>query len=127
MEIYCLLPTELQNKIKYYVLEHPVARIIKDDISRIRCDEMYYFRDINGKLFCKVDGRDFYADEVFRRIKNRRKKIIQLIHPDGSVEDHTEGVMASDIDSTSESDDEYFDEVFQRIFNVTSGSSDEDN
>lgn len=118
MEIYCLLPTELQNKIKYYVLEHPVARIIKDDISRIRCDEMYYFRDINGKLFCKVDGRDFYADEVFRRIKNRRKKIIQLIHPDGSVED---------VDSNSESDDEYFDEVFQRIFNVTSGSSDEDN
>ena len=69
MEIYCLLPTELQNKIKYYVLEHPVARIIKDDISRIRCDEMYYFRDINGKLFCKVDGRDFYTDEVFRRIE----------------------------------------------------------
>jgi hypothetical protein len=87
MEIYNLLPTELQNKIKYYVLEHPTARIIKDDISRIRCDETYYFRDMHGKLFCKVDGRDFYAGEVFRRIKNRRKKIVQILHPNGSVED----------------------------------------
>ena len=114
-DIYNLLPIELQSKIKYYVLEHPVARIIKDDISRLRCDELYYFRDIHGKLFCKIDGRYFYAGEVFRRIKNRRKKIIQIIHPDGSIED---------VDS--ESDDEYFDEVFQRIFNVSTSSSDED-
>jgi hypothetical protein len=31
MDIYSLLPTELQNKVKYFVLEHPVAKIIKDD------------------------------------------------------------------------------------------------
>ena len=56
MEILKLLPAELQNKVKYLVLEHPVANIIKDDISRLRCDELYTFRDKYGKVFCKVDG-----------------------------------------------------------------------
>ena len=31
MNIYELLPPEIQNKIKYYTLEHPVAKIIKDE------------------------------------------------------------------------------------------------
>ena len=45
MDIYNLLPSELQNKVKYYVLEHPAAKIIKEEIERIRCDEYYVFRD----------------------------------------------------------------------------------
>jgi hypothetical protein len=32
MDIYNLLPSELQNKVKYYVLEHPTAKIIKEGI-----------------------------------------------------------------------------------------------
>ena len=64
MNIYSLLPRELHNKIKYFVLEHPVAKIIKDDIERLRCDEYYVFEDKNGKIVCKVDGRDFTPPSI---------------------------------------------------------------
>ena len=116
MDIYNLLPIELQNKVKYLVLEHPVAKIIKDEIRRLRCDEYYTFRDEQGHLVCKIDGKDFFCNEVFRRIRNRRSKIIQIIHPDGSVED---------VDSDDSSDDEYLDDMFHKMFFVSS-SSDED-
>ena len=39
MDIYRLLPSELQTKVKYFVLQHPIAEIIKDEIERLRCDE----------------------------------------------------------------------------------------
>ena len=107
MEIYSLLPTELQNKIKYYVLEHPIARIIKDDISRLRCDEHYTFRDNGGKVFCKVDGRDFYANEYFRKFNKKKDRNRGVMSSDGCIEYH-------DIDS--DSSDEYFDDVFNRLF-----------
>ena len=115
-EIYNLLPIELQNKVKYLVLEHPVAKIIKDEIRRLRCDEYHTFRDEQGRVFCKIDGKDFFCNEIFRRIKNRRSKIIQIIHPDGSIED---------VDSDDSSDDEYLDDVFHKMLFVSS-SSDED-
>ena len=35
MEIYRLLPSELQTKVKYFVLQHPIAEIIKDEIERL--------------------------------------------------------------------------------------------
>jgi hypothetical protein len=35
MEIFNMLPPEISNKIKYYVLEHPIAKIIKDEIERL--------------------------------------------------------------------------------------------
>ena len=114
MDIYNLLPVELQNKVKYLVLEHPVAKIIKDEILRLRCDERYTFRDKQGHVFCKIDGKDFFCNEVFRRIKNRRNKIIQIIHPDGSIED---------VDSDDSSDDEHLDEIFERMFFVSSATS----
>ena len=52
MNIYNSLPPEVQNKIKYYALEHPIAKIIKDEIQRLRCDEYYTFKDKNNKIFC---------------------------------------------------------------------------
>ena len=113
MDIYNLLPSELQNKVKYYVLEHLTAKIIKEEIERLRCDEYYVFKDKDGKVFCRVDGRDFFCSEYFRRVKKRRSKIIQIIHPDGSIED---------VDSES-SDEEYFDEIFSKMFFVSSATS----
>ena len=98
MDIYNLLPTELQNKVKYLVLEHPVAKIIKDEIHRLRCDEYYTFRDKENKVFCKVDGRDHFVGECF------------LKYRDGL---------------DSDTSDEYLDDVFHKIFFVSS-SSDED-
>ena len=71
MDIYNLLPSELQNKVKYYVLEHPTAKIIKEEIERLRCDEYYVFKDKDGKVFCKVDGRDFLVSEYFRQFKKK--------------------------------------------------------
>jgi len=56
MDIYSLLPTELQNRVEYLVLEHPVAKIIKDEISRLRCNEYYTFRDKQGH-FIMLDRR----------------------------------------------------------------------
>ena len=65
MEIVRPLPVELQIKIKYLVLEHPVAKIIKDEIIRLRCDEYYTFRDEQNNVLCKIDGRCFFANEYF--------------------------------------------------------------
>ena len=50
MNIYNSLPPELQNEIKYYVLEHPIAKIIKDEIQRLRCDEYYTFKVKNKRV-----------------------------------------------------------------------------
>ena len=106
MDIYNLLPSELQNKVKYYVLEHPTAKIIKEEIERLRCDEYYVFRDKDGKVFCKVYGRVFFSwDAYFRQFKKKK--------------DDTEG----DGSATS---DEYLDEIFERMFFVSSATSSDD-
>ena len=60
MDIYSLLPEELQNKVKYFALEHPVAKIIKDEIQRLRCDECYIFRDKNKKYNMQDTGDRFF-------------------------------------------------------------------
>ena len=44
MDTYNKLPSEIQNNIKYLVLEHPTAAIIKDEIQRLRCDEYFTFK-----------------------------------------------------------------------------------
>ena len=110
MEIYNLLPDEIQNKIKYYVLEHPAAAIIKEKIHELRCDEFWKFRDKNMKIFAKIDGRDYFANEVFRRIKQSRKYELIVIG-DAEVDD-----------DLSESSEEYLDEIFERMFFVSSSS-----
>jgi hypothetical protein len=107
MDIYNLLPSELQNKVKYYVLEHPAAKIIKEEIERIRCDEYYVFRGKNGKVFCKVDGRDFFCNEYFRQF-NKNK------------DDNDSDTTSGDGSATS---DEYLDEIFERMFMVSSSTS----
>ena len=105
MDIYNLLPSELQNKVKYYVLEHPTAKIIKEEIERLRCDEYYVFKDKDEKVFCRVDGRDFFASEYLRQFNKK--------------EDDTEG-------DGSSSSDEYLDEIFERMFFVNSATSSDD-
>ena len=99
-EFYNSLPSEIQNKIKYMVLLHPVGRIIKDEIQRLNCDEYYTFRDKDGHVFCKVDGRDHFLGEYFLRFKES--------------------------DTTSDTSEEYMDEVFHMMFFVTSSSSDDE-
>jgi hypothetical protein len=112
-EIYNLLPIELQNKVKYLVLEHPVAKIIKDEIRRLRCDEYHTFRDEQGRVFCKIDGKLFFANQYFYTFDKRKDK--------------NRAVMNSEDDSSATSD-EYMNDVFDRLFFVssTSSSSDED-
>ena len=71
MEIFQMLPIEIQNKVKYYVLEHPTAVIIKDEIRRLKCDRLYKFKYAQEtKCFCKFDGRDFFCNEFFRNRDN---------------------------------------------------------
>ena len=41
MYIYNNLPPELQRKVKYFVKEHPCARIIKDEVLRLKCNRVY--------------------------------------------------------------------------------------
>lgn len=107
MEIYRNLPPEIQAKVKYYVLSHPTAVIIREKISELRCDEFFTFRDQENRIFCKVDGRDFFADEYFSRIKKPK---------------HYDLAEAEESDTSGE----YLDEVFERIFNVSSSTSSDD-
>ena len=79
MEIFNMLPPEISNKIKYYVLEHPIAKIIKDEIERLRCDEYYTFRDKQNKIFCKIDGRDHFCNEYFLRLKKTEASLFMDI------------------------------------------------
>jgi hypothetical protein len=76
MDMLDLLPTEVFNKIKYFVLEHPVAKIIKDEIQRLRCDECYTFRDKQHKVFCKIDGRDHFCGEYFLKLQKNRSIVV---------------------------------------------------
>ena len=110
MDIYNLLPSELQNKVKYYLLEHPTAKIIKEEIERLRCDEYYVFKDKDGRVFCRVDGRDFFASEYLRLFKK-------------SKDDSDSGTTEGDGSATS---DEYLDEIFERMFFVSSATSSDD-
>jgi hypothetical protein len=63
-----LLPDELQNKVKYLTLEHPTAKIIKDKLEELRCNLSFTFREKGGKAFCKIDGRDFFANEYLSQL-----------------------------------------------------------
>ena len=103
-EIYNKLPIELQKKISYYVLEHPIAMIIKEKIKELRCNEYYTIRDSDGKLFCKIDGKDYFSGQYFLKFKKKDDT------------DHTD----------SETSDEYLDVVFERMLFVSSSSSSED-
>ena len=101
MDIYNKLPIELQRKVQYFVLEHPIAVIIKDKIKELRCNEYYTIRDSDGKLFCKIDGKDYFSGQYFLKFKKKD-------------------------DTGSETSDEYLDVVFERMFFVSSSSSSED-
>jgi len=101
MDIFDKLPIELQKKISYYVLEHPIAVIIKNKIKELRCNEHYTIRDKQNKIFCKIDGRSMFISEYFSRFRKR-------------------------YDTNSETSDEYLDAVFERMFFVSSSSSSED-
>jgi len=115
MDVYNLLPPELQVKVKYLVLQHPTAKIIRDEIERLKCHLTFKFNDEQGKLFCKVRGIDFFANQYFYIFNDRKTQKVVM----GS-----EGILEY-IDS--ETSDEYLDEVFDRLFFVTSApSSDED-
>ena len=45
MNIYDNLTSEIQNKFEYMVLQHPIAKIIKDEIQRLHCAEYFTFKD----------------------------------------------------------------------------------
>ena len=115
MEILQLLPIELQNKVKYFVLQHPTAKIIRDEIKRSRCDEYYTFRDESGKIFCKVDGKDFFANQYFYMINKRTNKSKAVMSSEGMIEY-----------DDSDSSDEYIDDVFGRLFFVSSETTSDD-
>ena len=69
MEIYELLPRELQNKVKYFVLEHPAANIIQDEIERLNCHLTFKFREkTNGATICKVRSIDFSVTNTFNNV-----------------------------------------------------------
>ena len=119
MEIYSLLPTDLQNKMKYFVLEHPVAKIIKDEIERLNCHLTFKFNDERGHLFCKVDGKLFFANQYFYTLDKRKDKNKAVMN--------SEGIIEYDDNDSSSTSDEYMHDVFDRLFFVSSTSnSDED-
>ena len=117
MDIYSLLPNELQTKIKYYVLSHPTAEIIREQIAELRCDEFYTIRDQQGKIFFKADGRDFFCDEYFRRLKKAKSYDLTVWGDALSHSDSESGTISSEEDS---------DGWFERLFNVSSSSTSDD-
>ena len=87
-----------KEKNNYYVLEHPVAIIINDEIERLKCNLTFKFKDKSGVTICKINGRQFFCNEYFRQLKDE----------DSST--------SSDVD----------DEIFNSIFQVSSSSEDEE-
>jgi hypothetical protein len=113
-----MLPSEIQNKIKYCVLEHPCAKIVKDVIEMLRCNEYHTFRDTQKRVFCKINGRDFFASEYFRKFKKKMDRSI-IVYGGVAESDDTDSDDAT-------SSDEYIDEIFNRMFFVSSSSSSDD-
>ena len=70
MDIYLNLPPELQNKVKYFALEHPTAKVIKDTMDELNCNLAFTFKEKGGKTVCKIDGRDFFANEYFAQLND---------------------------------------------------------
>ena len=68
MNIYNNLPSELQRKVKYFLLEHPCARIIKDEIIKLKCDRIYEFK-LDDKCICRIDGLDFLIQRILTSLK----------------------------------------------------------
>ena len=68
MNIYNNLPSELQRKIKYLLLEHPCARIIKDEIIKLKCDRIYKFK-VDDKCICRINGLDFFYTTYFEQFE----------------------------------------------------------
>ena len=70
MNIFDNLPEELKNKIKYYTIEHPCAVMIKNKIEEFNCHLYFKFKNKQtGKVFCKLDGRDYFCGEYFNHVK----------------------------------------------------------
>ena len=40
LKIYNNLPTDLQRSNNHYILEHPTAKMIKDEFIRLKCDRI---------------------------------------------------------------------------------------
>jgi hypothetical protein len=95
MEIYNKLPVEIQNKIIYFTLEHPCAKIIKDEIEALNCDKMFKFK-YNHKTFCVVDGKMFFCNEYFRKFNYE-----------------------------TDDDDEFIDKITDLLFDISDTSSDD--
>ena len=76
----------------------------------MQCDEYYTFRDESGRFFCKVDGRDFYTNEYFRTLKRNRSIVI----------------YGASTETESDTSDEYLGDVFDRIFFVSSTTSEDE-
>ena len=84
----------------------------------MRCDEYYTFRDKQNKIFCKIDGRCFFANEYFRQyIRNKEINRSIVVY---------EGRDEYEDSDDSETSDEYLDEVFHSMFMVNSSSSSDD-
>lgn len=61
------LPDELKTKVKYFALEHPTARLIRDEIERLLCNRTYKFK-VDGQKVCQINGIDFFASEYFHQL-----------------------------------------------------------
>ena len=85
MDMYNKLPIELQRKNNYYVLEHPTARIIKDKIKELKCNDYYTFRDKENKIFCKIDGRDHFTHQYFLKFRKKYYNDSDSTDSDGSA------------------------------------------
>ena len=97
MDILKRLPDVLQTKIKYYVLEHPCARLIRDEIERLHCDKSYRIK-MYGQVVAKIHGINYFCSEYFLQFKSSSESEVSSI--------------------TSE--------LFQAMFNPSSTSDDED-
>ena len=69
MEIYYNLPNCLQSEIIYYILEHPTAKMIKDEIIKLKCDRIYKFK-VEGTPTIVVDGLDFFCNTYFSQFED---------------------------------------------------------
>ena len=64
MNIYLNLPNDLQRKIMYYTMEHPCAKLIKDEIERLNCNKIFKIK-LYGKHVMTIKGIDFFSSEYF--------------------------------------------------------------
>ena len=92
MDILKDLPIEIHSKIKYFVVEHPVARIFKDYVE-------VNIKDDDGKTWIEIfiGGSEYTLDFTTTEREYDKFDRQRLIMMENKIKNHGHGMNANEV------------------------------